>query len=165
MEPSDWVRAHAHRLPAGPVLDLAAGEGRHSRLFLERGHAVVAVDRAPRMGPADGLEILTADLEDGGPWPLASRRFAGVVVTRYLHRPLLPLLPDLLIPGGILIYETFARGNERYGRPTRLAFLLEPGELFLAFHPRLEVLHYTHGFVAEPAPAVIQRICCRAASC
>lgn len=156
-QPSDWVRRFAPYVASGePVLDVAAGNGRHVRLFLERGHPVVAVDRAPRGMPSHArLEVVTADLEDGSPWPLPGRRFAGIVVTNYLHRPLLPILADSLTPGGILFYETFARGHEHLGKPSNPAFLLEPGELLAAFGARLRVLAYEDLTLSD---RVVQRI-------
>lgn len=157
---SAWVRRFAALVPAGgPVLDLAAGGGRHALLFLERGHPVLAVDRdVSRLRPEPGLEILAADLEDGSPWPLGGRSFAGVVVTSYLHRPLLPAIVAAVAPGGALIYETFARGNEALGRPRNPDFLLRPGELLEAVRATLEVVAYESGVVATPRPAVVQRI-------
>lgn len=149
------------------MLDLAAGGGRHTHLLARAGHPVLAVDRdtaalrASTQNPA--VEILEADLEDGTPWPIAGRRFAGIVVTNYLHRPLLPHLVQSLLPGGLLIYETFAIGNERFGRPSNPAFLLAPEEL-LAFaeNNRLTVLGYFSGEVGQPKPAVVQRLAARA---
>lgn len=166
--PSPWVARHSAWIaPGGWVLDLAAGGGRHSRFLRQRGHPVLAVDRdtteltALAAGGGDGpaLEILARDLEDGAPWPFGDRRFAGIVVTNYLHRPLLPHLAAALAPGGVLIYETFAVGNERFGRPSNPAFLLEPGEL-LAFAQinALTVLGYFNGFVSQPRPAMVQRL-------
>ncbi len=112
----------------------------------------------------DGVEIISADLEDGSPWPLGNRQFAGIVVTNYLHRPLLPHLARALAPGGVLIYETFAKGNERFGKPSNPAFLLAPGEL-LAFAQELglTVLGYFSGEVSQPKPAMVQRLAARAA--
>ena len=160
--PSAWVRRFAGRVPAGPVLDLAAGGGRHSRLFLSLGHPVTAVDRdlaglAGLAGEPD-FEAIAADLEDGSPWPLGLRRFAGVIVTNYLYRPILPAIVAAVAPGGVLLYETFARGNERFGKPSNPAFLLEPGELIDAVANSLEILAYEHGEVTELRPAVMQRI-------
>jgi SAM-dependent methyltransferase len=108
---------------------------------------------------AKGFEILAADLEDGSPWPLGGRQFDGIIVTNYLHRPLLPHLVAALAPGGVLIYETFGRGNERFGRPSNPDFLLRSGELleFAAAHG-LQVLAYECGEVQEPKPAIIQRM-------
>ncbi len=160
---SPWVRRFAGLVaPGGAVLDVACGTGRHARLFLERGHAVVAVDRynagiVDLQGRAD-FEFVDADLEDGGAWPLAGREFAAVVVTNYLYRPLFPSLIDALAPGGVLIYETFADGNERFGRPSNPDFLLRAGELPAAVEGRLQVVDYEHGEVATPRPSVVQRI-------
>lgn len=162
LAPSAWVRRFAGLVPAtGAVLDLACGGGRHARLFLERGHKVTAVD-IDVSGVADlkadpRAEILAADLENA-PWPLAGRRFAGVVVTNYLWRPLLPLIVAAVAPGGALIYETFARGNERFGKPSNPDFLLADGELLRAVEGRLRVVAYECLEVAEPRPAVVQRI-------
>lgn len=158
---SPWVTRFAGLVPAGgTVLDLAAGGGRHTRLFLERGHPVLAVDR--EIGALTAIQdprltCLQADLESE-PWPLGSRRFAGVVVTNYLHRPLLPLLVEAVEEGGVLLYETFAQGNEAFGRPRNPDFLLRPGELLEAVRDRLTVLAYEHGPIERPRPAVIQRI-------
>jgi len=138
------------------VLDLACGGGRHARLFLERGLAVVAVDREPQDIP--GARFVQADLEDGSPWPLPGERFEGVVVTNYLHRPLFPRIVEALAPGGVLIYETFMLGNEKYGRPSNPVFLLRPGELRQAFAELTEI-GYEEGFVEVPKPAMIQRLC------
>lgn len=156
-EPSPWVVRFAPLAPpGGTVLDVAAGSGRHARLFLDRGHPVVAIDRDPRrIIPRAGLEIVTADLEDGSPWPLGGRRFGAIVVTNYLHRPLLPLLVDRLEPGGVLIYETFARGHERFGKPSNPAFLLEPGELLHAVAPSLRVVAFEDLTLSDRA---VQRI-------
>ncbi len=130
---SAWVQRWSHLVPPGPVLDVACGQGRHLRWFARRGHPVVGVDRSDQALsavnlPAAACETLLADIESG-PWPLTERRFSAVVVTNYLWRPLMPTLVDSLIPGGILIYETFARGQARLGRPSRPEFLLDPGEL------------------------------------
>jgi SAM-dependent methyltransferase len=163
-EPSRWVRRWAHLVaPGGDVLDVASGSGRHARFFAQRGHRVTALDRdaaalATMQGVA-GIETLECDLE-GAPWPFAqARRYAGVVVTNYLHRPLMAQLIDALAPGGVLIYETFAQGNETVGKPSNPAFLLAPGELLAACTPALRVVAYQDGFLAEPREAFIQRIC------
>ncbi|HVJ33944.1 MAG TPA: class I SAM-dependent methyltransferase [Terriglobia bacterium] len=162
--PSPWITRHAGSLPEqGQVLDLAAGSGRHTRYFSQLGRAVLAVDRDVA-GLADlsataGVEIVELDLEAAYGWPFPGRQFAGIVVTNYLHRPLLPFLGGALQPGGLLLYETFALGNERFGRPSNPAFLLQPGELLrVAQAAALTVLAYEHGEVTSPRPAVIQRI-------
>jgi hypothetical protein len=96
---------------------------------------------------------------EAGVWPFSDRRFEGVVVTNYLHRPHLPRLVESLTPGGVLIYETFAKGNEKFGRPRNPEFLLNPAELLDAFAPRLTIIAYEHAIEEEPTPAVRQRIC------
>ena len=161
--PSAWVVRWAGRIPpGGRVLDVASGNGRHARYFAARGHPVDAVDRDPalpeRLAQTAGVEARVADLEDG-PWPYQGVQFAGIVVTNYLHRPLLPALVAGLGPGGVLIYETFGAGNERFGRPTNPDFLLRPGELLEAVRGRLRVLAYEDLVVSEPKPAAVQRIC------
>lgn len=161
--PSPWVTRFAPLIPAGgPVLDVAAGSGRHTRWLHARGHPIVAIDRdiaglAEFMGQND-VEIIAADLETGSPFPLAGRTFAGVVVTNYLHRPILPALVAAVGPGGVLLYETFARGNERFGKPSNPDFLLQPGELLEAVRGRLRVIAYEDLEVTSPKPAMIQRI-------
>jgi len=163
---SPWVLRYAPLIPAdGTILDVACGTGRHTRMFLNAGHRVVGVDKyvagiANLMG-TEGFEFIEADLEDGSPWPLAGRRFDAVIVTNYLYRPLFTALADALNPGGVLIYETFALGNERYGRPSNPDFLLRPGELLAVFSDRLETVAYMHGPIGSPPRAVVQRICGR----
>jgi hypothetical protein len=101
--------------------------------------------------------VIACDLE-AEPWPLSGRQFGGVVVTNYLHRPLLPRLVDAVADGGALIYQTFAQGNEAYGRPRNPDFLLQPGELLDAVRGKLDVLAYEHGILQTPRPMVVQRI-------
>ena len=161
---SPWVERHAGLIArGGRVLDLAAGGGRHSRFFKDLGFFVLAIDRdvSPLADLAGdrAVEILEADLEDGSPWPLGDRHFAGIAVTNYLHRPLLPLLAKALEPGGVLIYETFGQGNARFGKPSNPDFLLRPGELLdFAQAFDLTVLAYHCGVVQHPRPAALQRI-------
>lgn len=156
--PSAWVLRWIELVERGPVLDVAAGAGRHSKLFAERGLEVIAVDREPVNVP--GVRFVRADLENGSPWPFGDLRFAAIVVTNYLHRPLFPQLAAALEPGGVLIYETFMAGNERYGRPSNPAFLLQPGELLDAF-PSLTPIAFEQGYVETPKPAMVQRLCAR----
>ena len=147
--------------PGGRVLDVACGAGRHLRHLSALGYAVVGVDRDERalaaLAGLAGTELRAADLE-AAPWPFSPEEFDGVVVTNYLHRPLFPHLLGALRPGGILIYETFARGNERYGRPSNPDFLLEPGELLRRIEP-LSVIGFEQGLVGSPKQALLQRIC------
>jgi SAM-dependent methyltransferase len=148
--------------PGGEVLDVASGSGRHSRYLAALGHEVVAVDRDTAVfGPLPlGVTLLQADLE-ASQWPFPGRRFDAIVATNYLHRPLLPVLVSSLESGGVLLYETFARGNERYGRPSNPDFLLRPGELLEAVRGILRVVAYEDRVVDLPRPAAVQRLCAR----
>lgn len=161
--PSEWVARFAHLIPAGGrVLDLACGYGRHSRYLRDLGYRVVAIDRDAEalrsLAGSDGIEPLEVDLESR-PWPFAPRSFEGVVVANYLHRPLFPHLFAALREGGALIYETFAVGNERFGRPSNPEFLLRRGELLERVLPELRVVAFEQGIVYRPKPAVMERIC------
>jgi SAM-dependent methyltransferase len=164
VDPSPWVVRFTGLVSSdGDVLDVACGSGRHTRLFLERGHRVVAIDR-DLSGIADlaehpRLESVEADLEEGGPFALSGRSFAAVVVANYLHRPLLPSLVAAVDADGVFVYETFAAGNERFGRPRNPDFLLRPGELLDAVRGQLRVIAYEDVVVDRPSPAAIQRVC------
>lgn len=144
------------------MLDVACGNGRHTRYFAARGHPVEAVDRNPaKLAALAGVAGVTARLTDleGGPWPYEGQRFAGIVVVNYLHRPLFPHLLAALAPEGVLIYDTFEVGNEKYGRPQNPDFLLKSGELLEVVRGRLRVVSYEDLHVTEPRPAMVQRIC------
>ena len=160
----------------GTVLDVACGSGRHLRAALAAGHSCTGVDRdlshiVLRDEERAQIELVEMNLETtlendntraaAFAKLFARERYAGVIVTNYLHRPLFPVIIDSLAPDGILIYETFARGNERFGRPSRPEFLLESGELLRAVDGHLEVLAYEHGERHQPRPAVIQSLCAR----
>ena len=164
--PSLWVSRWAHLVPhGGTVLDLACGHGRHTHYFLENNYAVagvdisqIAIDSIANSLPTEKrakAELIVADVENG-PWPLAGRQFNGIVVTNYLWRPLLPTLLQALAPGGVLIYETFAAGNETVGKPSRPDFLLQHGEL-LKVCANLHIVAYEDGFMANP-DRFVQRI-------
>ncbi len=156
--PSDWVRRWSVLAPPGStVLDVACGAGRHLRWMHAHGHPTVGVDRSADAVAACAAwgDIHCADIEEGS-WPFAGRQFGAVIVTNYLWRPLLPTLVNSVAPGGVLIYETFARGNETVGRPARADFLLEPGELLTAC-AALRTVAYEDGFLDSPA-RFVQRI-------
>jgi SAM-dependent methyltransferase len=166
--PSPWVVRFAARVaPGATVLDVACGRGRHARLFAEQGCLVEAVDvdaaAGATLAEVERIRFLCADLEDG-PWPYAGRGFDAVVVTNYLHRPLFARLAESLNRGGVLIYETFVSGHERFGRPTNPAFLLAPRELLETFGAQLSVLAFEEGVVSLPRPARVSRICAVRAS-
>jgi SAM-dependent methyltransferase len=160
--PSTWMRRFAPLVPCGArVLDVAAGRGRHARLFAVQGAHVLAVDRdAAALSALDGVAGVTphvADLE-GAPWPFAGEVFDAIVVANYLHRPLFPHLLAGLAPDGAFLYETFASGNERFGRPSNPAFLLAPGELLDVVRDRLTLVAFEQGVIEGERTEVVQRI-------
>lgn len=166
--PSQWVTRWAGMFASGgEVIDLACGSGRHSRFLASLGLRVRAVDRDSQalgaLGGVAGITLCEADLEND-PWPLPGLKFDGVVVTNYLHRPLFPRILEALAPDGVLIYETFAAGNERFGKPSNPDFLLRHGELLEFARGCLRVIAYEDVEVVAPKPARIQRICARLAS-
>ena len=165
LAPSPWIVRHAALVAAGArVLDLASGGGRHARFFASRGARVLAVDRdAAALGhvaQVPGIETRVADLE-GGTWPLAGQSFDAIVVVNYLHRPLFPHLRGALRPDGVLLYETFAMGNEAYGRPANPDFLLCRDELLTlaSIAPAMTVVAFEQGVVEGAGrKAVVQRL-------
>lgn len=159
---SGWVKRWSHLVPPqGSVLDIACGQGRHMKWFAEKGHAVVGIDRSPEAihAAANFGEAVLADIENG-PWPLMdggqTRQFEAVIVTNYLWRPLFPLIAQSVAPGGILIYETFAQGNETVGKPSRPDFLLRSAELLQTFK-NMHIVAFEEGFLENP-PRFVQRI-------
>lgn len=162
--PSEWVLQWTASLAAqATVLDVACGTGRHVRLLAARDCRVTAVDRdtvaIAALSGLPGVRALCADIE-GGPWPFTVETFDAVLVTNYLHRPLFPALMAAVRPGGLLIYETFMVGNERYGRPTNPDFLLRSNELRDVVAGFIE-LGFFEGAVQQPKPAMVQRLCAR----
>ena len=162
---SAWVRRWSHLVPSqGRVLDIACGSGRHLAWFVQQGHPVVGIDRdaaalAAIALPPERCQTMVADIE-GSSWPLNGQRFAGVVVTNYLWRALLPAVVESVDAGGVLIYETFADGQQSIGRPARPEFLLQAGELLRACSA-LRVVAFEDGFepATPDAPArFVQRI-------
>jgi len=161
--PPPWVTRFGRLAPdGGTVLDLACGGGRNGRWFLARGMQVTFLDRDTEglsdLSEVPAAKIVRADLETGGPFPLAGRRFDCVVVTNYLWRGILGDILACVTPGGLLIYETFGVGNAAYGRPRNPDFLLAPGELADEVRADFDILGYEHGRRTRPSPAVIQRI-------
>lgn len=169
---SDWIERFLPGVVAGgSVIDVACGAGRHLRRALDLGHAVIGLDRdvsglADLAGRGD-VEIVAHDLEaEGGlVLPFAGRRFAAVIVTNYLFRPMFPVLRDLVAEDGMLLYETFARGQERFGKPSNPAFLLAPNELLEpAVVEGLTVVAFEQGelpavLTVTQNPKIVQRIC------
>jgi SAM-dependent methyltransferase len=156
--PSEWVVRWSHLLaPGATVLDVACGAGRHMQWFAGRGHAVTGVDRSPEaiVSAAAFGRTVEADIE-AGPWPFEGEAFDAVVVTNYLWRARMADIVAAVAPGGVLLYETFAAGNESVGKPSRPDFLLQPGEL-LAACAGLRVVAYEDGFLPGPA-RFVQRI-------
>lgn len=161
--PSPWVvRFSACLPPGGKVLDFACGGGRHALWLAARGFRVDAADRDPAalraLGEVAGVVAVEADLEDGI-WPFRAEQYDAVVVTNYLFRPRLPALLRCLRPGGVLVYETFMRGNERFGKPSNPDFLLCESELLEVVRKDFSVIAFEQGEIAKPKPAMVQRIC------
>ncbi|MBS3936642.1 MAG: class I SAM-dependent methyltransferase [Sulfuritalea sp.] len=166
-DPSPWIVRFAPLIPAGgTVLDLACGAGRHARLLAGMGYRVEAVDRdADALAQLAGVANVTtrcADLEDG-PWPCHASVFDGIVVSRYLWRPLFPRIFGCLAEGGVLIYETFMEGQQVFGKPQNPAHLLRAGELLGLVGRRFTVIAFEQGETMEKDAGrqVIQRICVR----
>jgi SAM-dependent methyltransferase len=160
--PSPWITRWTHLLKANAdVLDVACGTGRHTQWFADHGHRVTGIDRdlSCALHLSRRATLVSADIENG-PWPITEdgrpRQFDAVIVTNYLWRPLMPTLLRSWAPGGILLYETFAKGNETVGRPTRADFLLRPGEL-LCYCENFHVVAFEQGFLEQP-PRFVQRI-------
>ena len=165
LPPSSWVARFAALIPAGGrVLDLACGRGRHARLLANLGYRIDAVDRdataLASLADFPGITTLQIDLE-GDPWPFPDPCFDGIVVTNYLYRPRLGDLINALLPGGILIYETFMVGHEQFGKPSNPEFLLRSRELLDVVKGRLDVVAFEQGRVNVPRPAMTQRLCAR----
>jgi len=161
--PSPWVERWAPLIASGAVvLDLACGYGRHARFLAARDCSVVAVDRDEQalaaLADVRGIRPVMADLE-GAPWPFGTDGFDAIIVTNYLHRPLFPHLTAALRPDGVLLYETFMVGNERFGKPSNPNFLLRANELFEALATELRVVAFEQGCASWPRPAVVQRVC------
>jgi SAM-dependent methyltransferase len=163
LQASRWIARFAPLVaPGARVLDLACGHGRHARMFAARGCDVLAVDRdAAALASLAGVANVTTralDLETDQ-WPLAGERFDAIIVVNYLHRPLYGHLLAALAADGVLLYETFARGNEAYGRPTNPDFLLAPNELLDVAAGRLTVVAFEQGHVScNGRDAVVQRL-------
>jgi len=164
--PSDWVQRWSHLAkPQGQVLDIACGQGRHMAWFTGLGMQVTGIDRSSEAVEAAGRfgDSILADIENG-PWPLMQnglsaakpRPFDVVVVTNYLWRALFPLILQSVAPGGLLLYETFAVGNETLGKPSRPDFLLQPEELLRVFDG-WRIVAYENGFLSHPE-RFVQRI-------
>ncbi|MEQ8710202.1 MAG: class I SAM-dependent methyltransferase [Rhodospirillales bacterium] len=168
--PSPWVTNYIRLVrDGGIILDLACGQGRHTRLAAGLGYAVVALDRNSAalelLSDLKNVKVLEHDLEaEGAVWPFDEREFDGIIVSNYLHRPLFPQILSSLADGGVLIYETFASGNEAFGKPSRPAFLLREAEL-LERAAGLTVVAFEQGRTADPSPAVRQRICAVRGTC
>ncbi len=162
--PSEWVTRFATLIaPGGEVLDLASGQGRHTKFLLKSGFKVTSLDTnisgLENIADKSRLEIVEADLEKCESWPLGRRRFSGLIVTNYLHRPLFPHIIASLEENGVLIYETFAMGNQNFGKPSNPKFLLKPGELLTELFGKLKIIAYEEGLNQTPKKSVKQRIC------
>tara|TARA_Y100001970_G_C14259923_1_gene879517 strand:+ start:15129 stop:15680 length:552 start_codon:yes stop_codon:yes gene_type:complete len=162
-QPSEWVMRFSNYItPKSKVLDVACGSGRHSSLMLSLGHRVTSIDIDVSglfyLKRQSNLRIIETDLENK-PWPLGKEKFQAIIVTNYLYRPLIPQLVNSLSTNGLLIYETFAKGNEVFGRPRNPKYLLDRGELISFFSDKLNIIAYEDLEVISPRKSVKQRIC------
>lgn len=162
-EPSPWVIKHLPLIQkGGRVLDLACGSGRHAIWIAQQGYQVDALDRDVQavsgMVDVDNINIIVQNLEAGDGLQ-RNQQYDGIIVSRYLHRPLLPMLPEILNLGGVLIYETFMAGNERFGKPSNPNFLLHHNELLMLYSPMLSIYAFEQGEERKPKPSVMQRMC------
>ncbi|HPT58163.1 MAG TPA: class I SAM-dependent methyltransferase, partial [Casimicrobium sp.] len=152
--PSPWMQQHAHLVrPDASLLDVACGYGRHAKFFAARGIQVTAVDRdAAALASLAGVANVTTEMRDleNDPWPYAADSFDAVVVCNYLWRPTLATLLDCIRPRGVLLYETFMDGNEKYGKPSRPDFLLRPEELVTHVALDFEIVDFTQGLERTP---------------
>ncbi len=160
---SPWITRFAHLLrTGGEALDLACGHGRHTRWLRDMGLSVVAIDvdvsAVADLATSSAVEVIQADLEKAA-WPLDGRKFDAVVITNYLHRPHFNRLPALLRPAGLLMIDSFAAGNEKFGRPRNPDFLARPDELLKICDAKLRLIAFEQGYEALPRPAVRQRLC------
>ena len=162
LAPSPWIVRFAPLVASGArVLDLAAGRGRHTLFFAARGARMLAVDRdaaaLATFASTPGVETRIVDLETGT-WPFAGERFDAIVAVNYLHRPVFPHLVASLADDGVVLYETFAAGNEAYGKPTNSDFLLARDELLQFARNRLTVVAFEQGVIEGERTAVVQRL-------
>lgn len=162
LAPDPWIRLHAPRIQAGPILDLACGSGRHGRLFLQQGISVHFLDRdlsgVEDLHNSDLAYFHCHDLENGTAWPFGAEQFQGIVVVNYLYRPLLAELSRWLKPGGVLLYKTFAQGNEQYGRPSNPDYLLQKNELMEVFGGAMDVIDCRQQMETSPQ-RITQHLC------
>lgn len=162
-ETSTWVSRFLPGIKqAGSILDVACGAGRHMRLALETGYSVTGIDKdlsqVEDLAERKDVGLIEADLETGRDFPLKDMRYDGVIVTNYLWRPILSDIIGCVADDGVLIYETFAAGHERHGKPCNPDFLLKANELLEAVLPRLTVVAYEHGLRGGDYPKIVQRI-------
>ena len=160
---SAWVRRYYSQIPKnGFILDLAGGAGRHARFLARKGFKLLLVDnqieKAKDLQNVEGIKLMEYDVENGNPLPFSASSFQGIVVTNYLYRPIFPQLLCLLDDGGVLIYETFAVGHEKYGRPTNPDYLLKSGELIKLVGSKMRIIEYQERLITQPAKAYVQRI-------
>ncbi len=160
---SEWVKRFYSQIPKnGLILDLAGGSGRHTRFLAQKGFKLILLDnqiaKAKHLQNVENIELMEYNVEGGSSLPFLTSSFKGIVVTNYLYRPIFPQLICLLDDGGVLIYETFAVGHEKYGRPTNPDFLLKSGELISRISPQMRIIAYEERLITWPAKAYVQRI-------
>ena len=143
------------------ILDFASGNGRNSIHLAEKNRNITAIDKdSMKLVQFDHLDYINTicfDLETNQNWPLKEKYYDIIIVVNYLYRPKIKKLMNLLKNGGYLFYETFSVGNERYGSPKNLNFLLKDRELVNLFSKKNEILSYFNGKVIEEKMSIKQR--------
>lgn len=170
-EPDSLLRDHLHiftpELKRYPVLDLACGDGHNGIVLSALGFRVIFVDRSKesleqvrKRAETGGIkaELMQIDLEASDRNPFHGQNFSAVLVFRYLHRPLIPFIRDTLVPGGLVLYETFTEDQAQFGRPRNPDHLLRPGELASWFRD-WEIIHLFEGITGDPPKAIAQLVC------
>ena len=176
-----WLVGRPEDITKQPVqlVDLACGSGRHIKAILDRGYKetlqITAVDLDHQSletllssaGYSADITPICLDLEGEGldlGAALSGQLFDLVLVTNYLHRPLLGQIFGLVRPGGMLLYETFGQGNAVFGQPSNPDFLLQEGELASALPERFTVRHQFFGQRQDLYPTRPTAIICQFAA-
>ena len=153
LKPSSWVKKVIENIePGGSLIDIACGKGRHS-VYLSQKFYVYAVDinndHLNKLNSFHNLETVYQDLESDEEWKFSKREFNIVLVTNYLFREKILDLFKLVKLNGYIIYETFAIGNEKFGKPTNPKYLLKSEELLKIKPKNFETVEFFEDIIIE----------------